>query len=266
MAAAGSLAVPGCLDGGEPATVAEVDPDLGLRLGDGRVVGLPGIDAPRGVDGPVDGAARAMLTQWLLGRSVTVRTLAAEPDRWGRTVALVFAGGATGAPSDEGAVGRVSVVEALLEAGLARARPDPRTATCWPAYLDLERSARTAGLGLWKDPRYAVIAAVDRSRLLASTGTLAIVEGRIVRIVEGRARTYLSFGSNGRADFAISIDRGGAASFRKAGVDFGAWRGRLVRVRGFLDDRFGLQIELTSTDQIEFTDLRSSSTGRADQR
>ena len=252
---AGPLASPGCLDGGEPARVAAVEPTLDLRLSDGRVVRLPGIDAPRVAEGSTADASRAVLTRWLTDRPVTVRTLAAEPDRWNRTVALVFAAPVAD-PAEESGAGRVSVVEALIEAGLTRARTDPRTAACWRTYQALEQQARAAGLGLWQDGRYAVIAADDRARLLASTGTMAIVEGRIVRIVEGRARTYLSFGTDGKADFAISLDRAAAARFRADNVDVRAWRGRPLRVRGFLDDRFGLQIELTSIDQIEFTDLR----------
>ena len=190
--------------------------------------------------------------RWLKDRSVEVRPLAPEPDRWGRVPALIFAG----QPGPDGSAGTgatVSVTEALIDAGLARARPDLRIAPCWSAFLALERGARDAELGLWREPRYAVIRAEDRARLLAETGRMAIVEGRVVRIVEGRARTYLSFGTQGRTDFAVAVAKPVMARLRATGVDPGGWQGRQLRVRGLLDDRFGLQIELTSADQIEFT-------------
>lgn len=82
---------------------------------------------------------------------------------------------------------------------------------------------------------------------------MAIVKGQIVRIVEGRARTYLAFGHAGREDFALSVPKAVATKWRAAGVDPASWRNCDLQARGFLDDRFGLQIELTSTDQIEFT-------------
>ena len=244
----GALPSPGCLDGGDPARIGSIGPELDIVLVDARDIILPGIEPVRPSSDAEAKAAQQALSRWLVGQTVNVRTLAAEPDRWGRTVALAFADQTTPATG-----ARVSVAEAILDAGFARARPDPRLGDCWRVFVDDEARARAAGLGLWTQSRYAVIAADDRARLLTGTGSMVIVEGRIARIGEGRTRTYLSFGDS-RNDFAITVERRMVARLRAAGLDPVTWRGRQVRVRGFLDDRFGLQIDLTSVDQIEFTD------------
>lgn len=247
-AVAGALSVPGCLDGGDPSQVTAVGSELDPVLADGRHILLPGIDpAP-------SGDRVAAISRWLAGRSVLVRSLSAEPDRWNCTPALIFAAGPELPSGDIGPGQRISVIEALLDAGLARARPDARVSACWPTLLALERHAREAGIGLWKQPRFAVIPADDRGRLVAETGRMAIVEGRIAGVTERRTRTYLNFGATGRGGFTVSVERRVAAKLKAAGTDVASWRGRQVRVRGFLDDRFGLQIELTTTDQIEFTE------------
>lgn len=250
-ALAGTLPSPGCLAGGEPARIVSVSNELTFGLADGRTILLPGLDPVRAEDADGAGAARQAVVRWLEGQTVDVRPLSPEPDRWGRVPALLFAA----APNPDGPAGtatKVSVAEAVIDAGLARARPDVRIAPCWPVFLGLERGARAAGLGLWREPRYAVIGAEDRARLLAATGRMAIVEGNVVRVSEGRARTYLAFGAN-RADFTLTVAKPILARLRAAGVDPAGWQGRHLRVRGLLDDRFGLQIEMTSADQIEFT-------------
>lgn len=257
QAVAGALSSPGCLDGGDAAQVASIGPGLDVVLADGRDVMLPGIDPAReDRDAVLAADARSSLTQWLAGRAVAVHPLATAPDRWGRTAALVFATGKdTGAAASAGP-GRVSIAEAMIEAGFARARPDPRIASCWTTFLAAESSARAAGAGLWAQPSYAVIPAGARDRLRASLGGMAIVEGRVARVGEGRTRIYLSLGNGGRSAFAIAVERRVAERLKATGVDPAAWTGRHLRVRGYLDDRFGMQVELTSMDQIEFTEPR----------
>lgn len=256
QADAGALSSPGCLDGGDAAQVTAVGRRFDIVLADGRDVLLPGIDPARDDrEAALAATARLSLGRWLAGRTVTMRPLETAPDRWGRTVALVFAAGET-VPAAATAVdgGRVSVAEAMIEAGFARARPDPRIAPCWPTFLAIEAGARAAGAGLWRGPAGGVIPADAEDRLRASLGGMAIVEGRVGRVGEGRTRMYVSFGDGGRSGFAIAVDRRFAERLKAMGSDPAAWVGRTMRVRGYLDDRFGMQVELTSMDQIEFTD------------
>ena len=241
----GTLTSPGCQFGGTAATVTAISPSLDLELTDGRTVRIPGLDP---VDPDPGEHARSALSAWLIGRTVSLNVRAAEPDRWGRTLALVFAD----LPGD--AAAPVSVGEAMIDAGYARIRPDTLAAPCWATYQALETSARLAGLGAWRNPLLAVTAANDSGKLSRQTGSMAIVEGRISTIRTGRARTYLAFDGQGRSGFAIAVDRRLLLQLTKAGTELKTWVGRTVRVRGFLDDRFGLQIELSSLDQVEFTE------------
>ena len=240
-----TLASPGCQFGGTAATVATISASLDLELADGRTVRIPGLDP---LDPDPGGQARSALSTWLIGRAVSVNVRAAEADRWGRTLALVFAE----LPGE--ATASVSVGEAMIDAGYARIRPDPLVAPCWATYRALESSARHAGLGAWQNPLLAVTAASDSAKLNREIGSMAIVEGRISSIRTGRARTYLGFDGQGRSGFAIAVDRRLLLQLTKAGTELKTWVGRTVRVRGFLDDRFGLQIELSSLDQVEFTE------------
>ena len=257
LAPAGELQSPGCLAGSETATVVSVSDTQELTLADGRKVTLPGIDAIRATEAAPKGAqaAQATLDAWLAGRSVRLNVRAAEPDRWGRVPALVFAD-RPGAPiaSGGGESLRVSVGEALIDAGLARARPDPAVASCWQVYQALEARARAGRTGLWADPSFAMTSASDARRLSLQTGAMAIVEGQVMAIRIGRSRTYLAFDARNRAGFTIAVERRVALGLAKGGTDLATWVGRHVRVRGFLDDRFGMQIDLTSLDQVEFID------------
>ena len=239
---------------GEAATVAAVEPGLELRLGDGRLIRLPGIDPARATpDHPkLDEEARAGLAGWLVGRAVLLRAAAPAPDRWNRTVANVDA--ATGPVAPSGAPGAplLSVAEALVDAGWARARPEPAAHPCFPRLLAREGEARAAGLGLWADAAYAVLRPDDRDGIARQTGGLALVEGT-VRVRAERARFRLSF-EGPRRGVDATVVRHAAKAFARAGLDLEALGGARLRVRGFLDDRFGPRIDVTDPDQVERLD------------
>lgn len=236
---AGTLDSPGCMAGGGSAVVAGVGSDLDLRIADGRTVRLGGIAVP------ASGAAEAQrdLTGWLTHTAVTVLPLHAEPDRWGRTVALVFA--ASPADSDR----PVSVTEALIGAGRVLARPDPALSACWGADLRLEHEAERQRLGVWATS--PVLAPGDAAGLRAHAGTLAIVAGRVAAVREGRARLYLRFADDAGTGMAAALALPLARRLVKAGTDPHGWAGRRLRVRGLLDDRWGWQIEVTDAQQLD---------------
>jgi hypothetical protein len=64
-------------------------------------------------------------------------------------------------------------------------------------------------------------------------------------------RTYLEFASRREPAFEVTILQRNVRKFEQAGYDFHALVGRTLRVRGLLDLRFGPQIEISSTDEIE---------------
>ncbi len=236
---AGDLDSPGCMAGGTPAAVASVDEMLDLHLVDGRTVRLPGIAVPSGA-----AEARQNLAAWLTHTAVTVAPLRAAPDRWGRTVALVFA-------APPGGPGRlVSVGEALIESGGALARPDPQVEVCWATELRLEREAERQEHGLWATT--SVLTPSDTAGLQARAGTFTIVDGRVAAVHEGRARLYLRFAGTAGSGMAAALALPFVRRLAKGGTDPRNWQGRRLRVRGLLDDRWGWQIEVTTPQQLEF--------------
>ncbi len=92
--AAPALAADAC--GPQPgdtlADVVFISETLEMRLADGRVLRLAGLDPPRATaaDPALAAKARAALEAWVAGGAVAFRSLAAEPDRWNRTPVLLF--------------------------------------------------------------------------------------------------------------------------------------------------------------------------------
>ena len=244
-----------------PAAIASVSDDLDVTLADGRVLRLAGIVPPRTTPAAPDGPARARtaLAVWVAGASgregpVLLRPLAPAPDRWGRVPALLFRAPASGptaaiSAADTSADASTSAAEALLRAGLARARPEPGVHACFPAFLRAEAAARAGRLGLWGDPHYAVLAAGDAAGLAGQAGDMALAEG-VLHLHEGRGALYLALGRD-RWGFAAVVSRRDAQRFARAGVDLHDYDGTPVRLRGDLDARFGPRMRLTEPDAIE---------------
>jgi endonuclease YncB( thermonuclease family) len=225
------------------ARVAAVVERLELRLDDGRLLRFAGLDLPdpaRG-DPATAAAARALLVGGLVGREVDLTLFAPAPDRWGRLLADFTVADQSGAPR--------SFAEALLAAGFARARPEFETRGCVAARLAAESKARAAGLGLWDDPDYSVLAADDLEELRERDGRFVLVEGVVRRVGVGRARLYLDFG--GRGGFTVVAARKLEAAFASAGVPLRALAGERIRARGVLDDRFGPRLEVAEPLMIE---------------
>ena len=80
-----------------------------------------------------------------------------------------------------------------------------RRAAARPADSPLKSAARAKGLGVWRDPDYAVLAADDLASLARRDGRFVIVEGVVRRVGLGRARLYLDLG--GRGGFTVVASR-----------------------------------------------------------
>lgn len=246
-ARAGPLQSPGCLDGGMPGVVARVEPPFDLRLADGRLVRIAGLDPDLADPGSaIEADVRERLSRWLGGQTVRVLPLDAAPDRWGRTRAAVFTADAA---SGDGPA--VSVAEALLDAGLARARPREGIAPCWTVYTRLEADARDAHRGLWADPERGLVAATDTAALRARIGSYVVVEGTIASLHDVRGRTYLRFAGISPGGLTASLDRRTSQRLARSGASPTAWLDHRVRLRGVVDDRWGLAIEITAPEQVE---------------
>jgi endonuclease YncB( thermonuclease family) len=228
----------GCGVAGGAARIAEVTERLEIRLEDGRLVRLAGLDIPTPARGGFDAAtpARARLVEHWMGTSAAVAPLAPKPDRWGRwLVDLSLPDGASASME-------------LLGAGFALVRPEFETRGCENERLAAESAARAAGLGLWNDPD-SILDASDLEALRANDGRFVVIEGAVHRVGMGRSRVYLDFGRRG--GFTVVVARKAEPAFERRGVALGALGGQTVRVRGVLDDRFGPRIELADPLMIE---------------
>ncbi len=222
-------------------TVAAVTETLDVTLVDGRSLRLAGIAAPLATATSPDLPARARqaLVAWgAAPGGVVLHVLAPGPDRWGRVGALLFR---KDKPD--------SAAEALIQAGLARARPESAAHACFPALLAAEAEARNQRRGLWVDPRYAVLDASDAEGLAVQGGDMALVQG-ILHQHQGRGALYLALGRD-RWGFVAIVSRRDALRFAKAGFDVADYEGTPVRLRGDLDLRFGARMRLTDPDAVE---------------
>ena len=216
-----------------------------ILLADGRRARLAGLDLPdpgRG-DPALAAEAREWLASRLGGREIGLSVLAAKTDRWGRLLADLFAGRRRRRLS-------VDRLLALLSAGLARVRPEVEARDCLAERLSPPRPpTRRGGLGVWTDPYYGVVEATDLEELRARDGQFAIVEGVVLRVGQGRNRTYLDFGR--RDGLTVVAMARQAKAFERAGTDLAALAGARIRVRGAMDNRFGLRMAISGPEAIE---------------
>ncbi len=233
----------GCAAGGAgPAVVVTgVSERLDVALADGRVLHLAGLDAPVATATSPDllETARRALAAWLGRGPVTLPGPLSAPDRWGLLVASLV----------RPAAGPETAAEAMIRAGLGRARPEPGAHPCFAALLAAEGEARAAGRGLWADPAYAVLGPGDADGLAAAAGGMALVQG-VLHVHPARGALYLALGRDRRGFVAI-VSRKDAARFARAGFDLSDYDGTPVRLRGDLDRRFGPRLRIADPDAVE---------------
>jgi endonuclease YncB( thermonuclease family) len=232
---------------GRPAGRVEavaVDERLDIELSDGRIVRLGGLDAPNAERGAPDIAngARDFLSERLLGRDADLIQLAGGTDRWGRTVADLVV-----ADRRDGFAG--STAAALLTAGYARVRPEFETRGCAAERLAIEAEARQAGLGIWRDPQFAVIQSSNSAELRRWARRFVVVEGMVRRVGFARSRIYLELVP--RDGPTIVVARKLETALAREGRPVAAMVGQTIRARGALDDRFGPRIEVADPTMIE---------------
>ena len=210
-------------------------------LDDGATVVLSEIDVPTpNKVQPSAALAMAALRRRALGKEVTLYFDGAETDRHGRLLAQVVVEGAQEA----------WLQSALVEEGAAYVDTWPTNRTCARELLQSEAAARAAARGLWADPANRILSADEAGM---GEGRFAIIEGVVVGVtrLQSPSRLYIDFGPDWHTDFTIRIEPAAARLFDNAGVDAEDWKGRSVRVRGYVGWRFGPEIEVKNPEQIE---------------
>jgi micrococcal nuclease len=214
----------------------------GFVTGEGEEVRLAGVLAP-GAGGEAESqtaadAARDALDRALRGRTVSIAGDEPSRDRYGRTLAQVFASATW-------------VQRALLEAGDIRAAPDAASGPCAKPLLEAEAVARANRLAHWRTGVFRVRSPDElRSRL----GSFQIVEGKVVTASVTRGRAYINFGADYRSDFTVTVTPEDVRQFRQAKFDIPGLAGKRVRVRGWVEFYNGPEITIASPDAIEVLD------------
>ncbi len=231
------------LPGTEIARVTEIVDGDTVVLADGRQVRLVGIQAPKlplgraGFDAwPLAEAAKAALSTLSLGREVRLAYGGRRGDRHGRVLAHLTdnAGG--------------WVQGALLESGMARVYSFQDNRALVPEMLALEAAARDKRRGIWADSFYDIRTPETADRYL---GRFELIQGRVLDVATVRGRVYLNFGADWRSDFTASLAPKVRRLFESEQIDPESYRGRIVRVRGWLKSWNGPMVEITHPEQIE---------------
>lgn len=250
-----SLACSG-LTAGSARTVARVLDGETVALDDGSELRLIGALAPRAIDAgaepgmwPAETATAGELRALLLGRTVELAFGGERNDRYGRLQAQVFV-------RDGDA--RQWVQGHLLEQGLARAYAVAGNRGCGDALLAAERSAREARRGLWSDAAYRPRPADRVAELARLRSTFQVVEGRVAGVAQVRGMIYLNFAADWRRAFSVALRRNDRALLGAGASNPKTLEGRLVRVRGWIEQRSGPSsaptIELSTAGLIELLD------------
>jgi len=199
-----------------------VTPEGNLLLSDGRVVHLAGavLDGPNATD-----ALQALVT----GQPLRLTRLDEPPDRWGRMLGSVEV-------SESGAW--TSAAGILLARGLGHAAAQSER-VCLAPLLAAEAGARQRRLGVWGDPDY-VLSAADKPVLLGRLGDHVVAAGRVRSARLSGTRIYLNFSRRWRDGLTVILHQDELAALGIGDVSaLPGLEGRFLRVRGFLDWRYG---------------------------
>jgi endonuclease YncB( thermonuclease family) len=226
--------------------VAAVISGSTLNLDDGSQLRLSSLLPPSARDLPapppswtLDEEARAALDRLVTSGAIRLSSADSFRDRYGRQVAHAYAGDGTWLQS------------ALVDAGYARVSPLPGETLCIRELFAREAVARAKGAGLWAHPVYAVRQARQTRTLERLTGTFQIVEGWVSAIGTTRTELFLNFGRDWRWDFTAAVDLRSAEQRAEAVARLTQLKGRLVRVRGFIERRNGPFVAVATEDAVE---------------
>jgi endonuclease YncB( thermonuclease family) len=232
-----------------------------IRLSDGSVLRLAGIETPRPDLAPDDPAmgklaerVRAALARLTGAQAITLRYDqdgdAHWRDRYGRRVGQAYLPDGTW------------LQQAMVSAGLARVHGDPRHRRDLRDLLAAESTARAAGSGMWRHPAFAIRKAEDPG-LGRFADSYQIVAGRVVTAALVKDAGYVNFGPERTSDLTLVLKKSVLAMMdgsldpvmiAPSMIDSAKLAGRSIRCRGWLELHDGPSITLSHPEQIEILD------------
>jgi endonuclease YncB( thermonuclease family) len=223
--------------------VVRVEKNGDLVLADGRAVRLEGLLLPAGArdHAPAYLAEQAIaaLHDLARNRDVTLSVFVPKEDRWGRLRAQIFFPQTKDEPW---------LQLAMLRRGFARVSIAPDRRECASELYAAEATARRKHYGIWASGFYDVRTPGD---LDGAVGTFQIVEGKVLSTGIKDGRAFLDFGADWRHDFKVTISPDDMKRFRDTGVDPRTYEGLTLRVRGFVEQLGGPEIEVASPEAVE---------------
>lgn len=227
------------------ARVIEILSPLTLKLDDGRIVHLAGLDYPDlsyHEGGTFSATALHILKDFLEGQSVVIYQTPKKDE--GRMNSMGHAIAHLARAQDD-----VWVQGLVLKLGLARVRTTTYNAQMATQMLALEDHARTQNAGIWReDSEYAIINATTTDDI---PDGYHIVTGRVRSIASVKNMLYINFGDNWRDDFTVAIQQKDMRKFMKANLNPKQLNGRNVRVRGWVRRYNGAYMEIDHPQRIE---------------
>jgi len=235
--------------------VRVIDGDTLVLDGDRRVrlldINTPEMNYDSGKPEPYAQEATDALRRMVFGQYVTVETGHKAKDGYGRWLGHVYMRTASG--------GSAWVNGTLVREGYAHIYSFADNAMYTSELGAYEAIARANKRGLWNFPEWQVRKA-DDCCAREDIGTFKLVEGTIrsaahVKRTSG-GRTYLNFGKNWKTDFTVMIADKDRKWFKKAGIDdiIVHYKGKTVRVHGFLQPVNGVQVRVTHPAQMDILD------------
>ena len=153
---------------------------------------------------------------------------------------------------------RIWLQRALVEQGHAIVSSSAGGGACLKLLLIAEDAARRAKLGLWANAAYRIHDAAQPRDLRRLRSGFALVEGKVVSVTERSGQLYLNFGADWRTDFTVVVPKRLLKGTLEVAHPVASLSGHTIRVRGWIERRYGPAIELFDLNDLE--DLKGNGT------
>ncbi len=214
-----------------------------VKLDSGQVVRFIGLDTPElhkktgenwvDVNEPLALEAKQLNERLVKGKLVRLEFDVELRDKYSRFLAYCF-------------VDNVFVNERILEEGLGLLYTRPPNVRYNEILVAAQKRARNNQKGLWSNEQF--ISARDAANYI---GSIASVEGKVLKVRESEKVIYLNFGKDYKKDFTVVIFRQDLASFFAAGINPVKFKNKTLRVFGKVKDYNGPEIIARHPSQIE---------------
>lgn len=225
------------------AKISEVLDGDTVKLDSGQTVRFIGLDTPElhkntgekwvDVNEPLALEAKQLNESLVKGKLVRLEFDVELKDKYSRLLAYCF-------------VDNVFVNERILEEGLGLLYTRPPNVKYNEILVAAQKRARDNQKGLWSNEQF--ISADEAANYI---GSIATVEGKVLKVKESEKVIYLNFGKDYKKDFTIVIFRQDLASFLAAGINPVKFKNKTLRVFGKVKDYNGPEIIARHPSQIE---------------